>query len=266
MKLTILAFACLAGINSAHSAHAAADIIRTETDYHIGLSFSSYKYQEPGLMSLKGPKLGLNIEATDAWSNGFFLGGDFRYAFGTVDYQSAGTGNASGNPDWYLELKEVVGKDWFVSGSVISPYAGLGYRYLNNDARGLSSTGAAGYRRESHYFYLPVGLTHQTRTQPNSKLISTLEYDYLIAGKQISRLSDTGYLQDVTNYQNHGFGLKLSVQYEINTWAFGPYAQYWNIDQSNIEYIYYQNGSVYGLGAEPKNNTFEFGLRASQRF
>jgi hypothetical protein len=39
------------------------------------------------------------------------------------------------------------------------PYAGLGFRYLYNDLRGTSSTGAIGYRRESHYFYVPLGVT-----------------------------------------------------------------------------------------------------------
>jgi len=266
MNQMFTVFLFLAGLISFNNVFAASSGLRTEADYHIGLSISGYQYEEPGLMSLKGPKLGLNIEATDAWSNGYFVGGDFRYAFGTVNYQSNGTGSASGEPDWYLELKEVIGKDWYVGESVISPYIGLGYRYLNNDGRGLTSTGNSGYRRESNYLYLPLGFIHQTMFRGGSMISSTFEYDYLLTGRQKSRLSDAGPFQDVTNIQGRGFGLKLSILYHRNDWAFGPYAHYWNIDQSNTEYIYLQNGTIYGIGLEPKNNTVEIGLKASQRF
>lgn len=45
--------------------------------------------------------------------------------------------------------------------SVWAPYTGFGFRYLNNDSRGETSTGYWGYQRSSHYYYLPIGVTNR---------------------------------------------------------------------------------------------------------
>lgn len=217
-------------------------------------------------MSLEGGKVGLDINVTDVTQSDNFIQVDLRYAFGSVDYTSNGTGSASGFPDWYIETRMLFGTDWSTTSSVFSPYTGLGYRYLFNDARGITSTGASGYRRESNYVYLPVGVIHRTALQDRSRLLSTLEFDLLLTGKQVSRLSDTGLLQDATNTQGSGYGLKLSVIYENDNGAIGPYVDYWNIAQSNTVALYFPNGTLYGTGYEPKNTTVEFGLKARQQF
>jgi hypothetical protein len=238
--------------------------LKTLTGNDIGLSLSSYQYQEPGVMSLKGGKMGLDLRATKVLQSERFIRGDLRYAAGTVDYN--GSGNATGMLDWYIEARGLVGKDWVIKDAVLSPYAGLGYRYLFNDGRGISSTGAAGYRRESDYLYLPIGITHRRALDERARLVGTLEYDYLLAGKQSSRLSDTGLgYSDVANNQSNGYGLKLSIMYEKDKWAIGPYVYYWNISQSDTALVY-QNGIPAFIGAEPENNTVEFGLKASQQF
>ena len=238
--------------------------ISSQTGNDIGLSFSSYRYQEPGLMSLTGAKLGLDLRTTKVLQDARFIRGDLRYAFGSVDY--TGSGSAQGYQDWYLEARGLVGKDWAVSDAVFSPYIGLGYRYLFNDARGYTSTGAAGYRRESNYIYLPIGVIHRITLNDHARLVTEFEYDHFLSGKQISRLSDAalGY-GDVTNNQSSGYGLKLAVMYEEANWAIGPYLHHWNIGQSDTA-ILYQNGSPIGSGWEPKNDTIEFGLKARQQF
>lgn len=240
--------------------------LKTETVNDIGLSFSSYQYQEPGLMSLKGSKIGLDLRTTKVLSNERFIRGELRYAFGTVDYTSNGTGSASGEPDWYIEARGLVGKDWAFNDMVFSPYTGIGYRYLFNDGRAITSTGHWGYRRESNYFYLPIGIIHRSSVKGEARLVSTLEYDHLLAGKQISRFSDgrQGH-SDLTHKQTNGYGLKLSVIYEKDKWAIGPYAHYWKIGQSDTVPLY-QNGVPVAIGWEPKNDTVEFGLKASQKF
>lgn len=221
-------------------------------------------------MSSAGGKMGPELRATKAWQNTLFIRGDLRYAFGTVDYNSNGSGSAAGEPDWYIEARGLAGKDWAIGDAVLSPYTGFGYRYLFNDARGTTCAGGTcyfGYRRESNYFYLPVGIIHRMAFNDHARLESTLEYDQLLAGKQVSRLSDGGQgHSDATNYQSSGYGLKLSVMYQNHNWALGPFAHYWNISQSDIvpEII---NGSPTGNGLlEPENNTVEFGFKASLRF
>ena len=221
-------------------------------------------------MSLKGVKMGLDLRTTKALRNDHFMRGELRYAFGSVDYNSNSTGSASGKPDWYIEARVLVGKDSMINNAVLSPYTGFGYRYLFNDARGLSCTVSTcywGYRRESSYFYLPIGIVHRSSLNDQARLVGTLEYDHLLAGKQISRLSDGGYGHaDLTHNQSNGHGLKLSFIYEKNNWAIGPYAHYWKIGQSDVapEIL---NGVPTGQGyVEPKNDTVEFGLKASQKF
>jgi hypothetical protein len=246
------------------ASQAAANTLATQSGNDIGLSFSSYQYQEPDVMSSKGSKLGLDLRTTSELKNGHFFRGDLRYAFGSVDYN--GSGSASGQQDWYIEARGLVSKDWIISDAMVSPYIGLGYRYLSNDARGFTSTGAVGYRRESNYLYLPIGLTYRVTVNTQARLTSEVEYDHLLSGKQVSRLSDTGLgLSDVTNIQSSGYGLKLSVMYEKENWAIGPFAHYWNVGQSDIA-VWVQNGVPIGAGVEPENNTVEFGLKARQQF
>jgi len=153
MKKMTAVMLALATSFAASSSHAESQTLQTRTGNEIGLSLGSYRYQEPGIMSLKGAKIGLDMRVTRELAGGPFLRGDFRYAFGAVDYASNGTGSASGNQDWYIEGRVLIGKDLLFNRSVYALYTGLGYRYLFNDARGITSTGAAGYRRESNYLW-----------------------------------------------------------------------------------------------------------------
>ncbi len=220
-------------------------------------------------MSLQGVKMGLDLIVVKVLQNDRFIRGDLRYAFGTVDYNSNDTGSASGEPDWYIEGRALFGKDWEINNAVLSPYTGLGYRYLFNDGRGTSCVGSTcyfGYRRESNYIYLPVGIIHRRAMTGPARLESTLEYDFLLSGVQVSRLSDGGAgYSDVTNNQNSGYGLRLSVMYQKSNWTIGPYLNYWNIGESDIAVVY-RYGVPDSLGVEPKNNTVELGLKASQQF
>lgn len=264
LKNMTAALITIAALLVTTAARADPTTLKTQTGKNIGLSLSSYQYQEPGIMSSAGDKMGLDLSAAKVLQNYQIVRGDLRYAFGTVDYN--GSGSATGELDWYVEARGLVGKDWVINDAVFSPYTGLGYRYLFNDARGFTSTGAAGYRRESNYFYLPIGIIHRRGLNGQARLESTLEYDHLLAGKQITSLSDTGLgYSDVTNNQNSGYGLKLSVLYEKDKWAIGPYGHYWNIGQSDTA-ILYQNGNPVSVGLEPNNSTVEIGLKVIQQF
>jgi hypothetical protein len=269
MKNILALLGAIAMLTVMTPAHAESTDLETQAGNDIGLSLSSYQYQEPGIMSLKGAKMGLDLHVVRV-SEGdgrLIFRGDLRFAAGTVDYNSVSTGSASGEPDWYIEARALVGKDWAINDAVISPYTGLGYRYLFNDGRGITSTGHGGYRRQSNYLYLPIGIIHRIALKDQARLESTLEYDDLLTGTQISSLSDVGGgYSDVTNNQSSGYGLRLSAMYQKNKWAIGPYVYYWNIGQSDIV-PEIQNGVPTGYGlVEPKNNTVEFGLKASQQF
>lgn len=221
-------------------------------------------------MSLKGVKMGLDLSATRELQDDGFIRVDFRCAFGSVDYNSNGTGSATGNPDWYVEARALAGKDHWINNSVLAPYLGVGYRFLFNDARGLSCTVSTcywGYRRESNYSYLPVGFTLRNKLDNQAHLISSLEYDHLISGKQISRFSDGGFgHSDLTHNQAKGYGLRFSLVYEKDNWAVGPYAHYWSVDDSDIAPEILNGVPTGKYYIEPKNNTIEFGVKIRQQF
>lgn len=242
--------------------------LATKTGNEFGFSLSSYQYQEPGLMSLKGVKAGGDIQATQVFQQEMWLREDGHVGIGSVNYTSPIAGNANGEPDWYLETRGLIGKDaWAFDGAMLSPYTGLGYRYLFNDGRGLTNTGYAGYRRQSNYLYLPLGMTYRVALASKAQLVTEAEYDYLIMGRQFTKLSDAGLgYSDVSNDQKRGHGFKLSVKYTQDNWAIGPYANYWNIGKSEVVPAI-QNGAPTGFGLiEPQNNTVEFGLKASMGF
>ena len=242
-----------------------ADALLTRNGQELGLTLSHYKYEEPDFMQLEALKLGLDyattlmIDAEQTWS----MRVELRYANGQADYSSNGTGEADNQPDWYVDARALFGKDFDYKSYVLKPYLGLGYRYLFSDLRGESSTGAQGYRRTSHYTYLPLGVVHRVGLANGSRFENTLEFDYLLLGQQKSYMSDyleaIGYSEnsaDVTNQQHDGYGIRLASMYQFSAWSVGPFLSYWNIGKSEVD----------PAGHEPKNNTLEYGLKGAYKF
>ena len=230
--------------------------LATRTGNEIGVTVSSYKYTEPSNMSIKATKIGIEYSGTWARNSEWFALARLRYANGNGDYSSVGTGTMSDRPDWYYEIKGAVGRDFLFGDYSLSPYVGLGYRYLFNDLRGLSSTGNQGYRRESNYFTLPIGVMHRMNLSDQAQLLTTLEYDQLIRGRQESKLSDISPPgPDASNTQRRGYGLQLSAMYQTSRWSVGPYLLVWRLGESERNAV-----------TEPKNDTSEFGVRSAFRF
>lgn len=262
---------------------AADDVAATDgVSQAIGVSASSYKYTEDDVMSLKGRKLGLDyaikFELTPAW----FLRGDARYARGKVDYESNGSGTMENNTNWYAEWRLLSGYDFAFGAHTVGPYTGLGFRYLYHDGRGTSSTGHIGYRRESRYVYLPLGLAHRWSFGARSGLTTTIEYNYLLEGRQTSELGDyfvgqpTGIGTTFTsceaakNDQKRGHGWRGSVMLQLGNWTMGPYASYWRVSESDPDDIYLTddggNRWISQGWYEPKNKTTEAGFKAAYIF
>ena len=240
--------------------------LATKTGNEVGVTASSYKYTEPGNMSIKATKIGFDYSGTYAigseWPNrsaGWFLRGDLRYATGKGDYSSGASGSLNDRPDWYYEVRGLVGKDFDFGDYTLSPYAGLGYRHLFNDLRGVSSTGARGYRREIDYTTLPVGVIHKMNLANQKQLLTTLEYSRLIRGQVDAKLSDAlPATADVSLKQRNGYGLRLGAMVRFATWSVGPSLIWWRIKESDRANA--------GIIFEPSNNTYEFGVKAVYHF
>jgi len=266
MKAVVAAAATLGFAFSvgARQSSAAGDPLATRPGLELGLQAAGYRYEEPDLMKLTGPRAGIVGAYTFTDARRFFSRIEVRDSYGRLEYESSGTGNQSSVPDNIFEARVVAGADFFLGRSFsLSPYAGLGYRYLYSDLRGYSSTGAVGYRRESNYVYAPLGLTARLLLGGGFALAPTVEADFFLGGRQKTWLSDTGLagLHDVINSQDSGRGYRGYVMLEKDHWAFGAWMHYWRIEDSDVQAI---GGGFAGM--EPKNWTREGGLEIRYRF
>lgn len=233
------------------------DVLSSKKGHSLGFTFSYYSYKEPNLMALKGFLAGVDYTATVPFSKGFFFKGDVRFATGRHKYSSQRTGTHNNNPTYYIEMRPLAGKDFILSTQSISPFIGLGYRFLHHDGYGTrSSTGHFGYHRTNTMIYIPVGLTHRVALNESSKIQTTIEYNHMVYGRQYSGVDTDNSGKGIYHNQNKGFGARFSTQYHQNKWSIGPYVTYWNVAKSDV-----QKGFI-----EPKNNTIEAGLKVEYTF
>ena len=273
-KLTISTLVSLAALSNMSFAQSVSVDLKTPTINELGLTLSTYSYKEPSLsVQMDATNIGVEYQGTYAFKNNWFVLGEIDYNTGKVKY--SGTGTQSGIPQYYFNLKAAVGYDFAFDKFVLSPYVGLGYRYLSQQWGGTqTSTGAYGYDRQSTYNYLPIGVIHRFAAGSKSLIETNFEYDYLMSGNQMSGLGalngrgGLSGLSDVNNAQKSGYGLNLSVMYKEDSWGVGPYWKYWNIKNSETAGgTFTYNGTTYrATWYEPANNTNEFGIKVIYRF
>jgi hypothetical protein len=284
--------------------------LATPTGHEVSFSVGSYKYVEPTTpsISLHGAKIGGEYTGTlllDKYRH-WFAQVDVRGTAGNVTYDGwcspflitpnsaspngyeLGFGDPSpcsetGDKDWYVETRGLVGKDLIGETWAWSPYAGLGFRHLSN-----GTTGIPGFRTDA-YFYLPVGITARTKVASQTALSFSLEYDHLIHGWQTTRDSEWGGgdipattttpgftiegFTDISFAQHGGWALRASARYEVTKrWSVQPYYIHWNVSASPVSYqiATFTVNNVTAreqLGAyEPWNVTHEFGVKLGFRF
>jgi len=249
--------------------------LETRSGLDLGLQFFYYRYDEPSVnVSEIGEPFGITVKGT-VTSQKYFATADVRYMFGDVDYDGSGTINNEGVDSW--ELRGLFGRDFAINREYsISPYIGVGYRTLFNDNRGVSSTGAIGYRRFNQLYYLPIGVYPRTHIDSNARLAASLEYDFVLHGNQETNLADVNVGDpNVNNGQSSGYGIRGDIMYETRTWGLGPFFTYWHVDQSKTK-ISIDNSAVScaGVGGppcilstvEPANHTFEAGVAFKYHF
>jgi len=242
--------------------------------WEFGTEISHIKYEEPGIMEDKGMMYGLSGSYT--FHDGIMFNGEARLSFGQVDYESSETGSIDNIDDYIFEIRGVLGYDFTVAEtssrtSILSPYIGFGYRYLNDDSSGMTSTtGARGYERESNYYYSPLGLWINTIYEKWSFGLM-IEYDIFWYGLQKSHLSDAvAGINDVENDQDEGYGLrgsfKIVRKFMKRSLVIEPFVRYWNIEKSDVSPVTTTSGYIIGRGWEPDNESTEVGIKIAIRF
>jgi len=242
-------------------------VFADQHSWDFGTEVSYIEYEEPDVMKEDGVMSGITSSYT--YRSKIMLRGEGKYSWGEVDYKNSGTMNDV--DDYMLEFRGLGGYDFTISDkTTLTPYIGFGYRYLNDDLAGTTSTGARGYERESNYYYSPIGLESITKLDNRWSLELAVEYDYFWKGIQKSHLSDTGLgFNDLENDQNKGHGVRGSAMLQTKTerldFAVGPFIKYWNIKKSEEDTLTY-SGVIFGNAWEPKNNSLEVGGRLSLMF
>ena len=248
--------------------------------WELGTEVSYITYKEPGVMKNKGMMYGILGSYTyRGWESPAPETQDkrretleARFSWGKVDYSSEGTGSLDNIDDYLGEVRGIEGYEFPVfEASTIIPYIGVGYRYLNNDISGMTTTtGHLGYERESNYLYSPIGIEFITDLEGGWSLGATLEYDIFWWGKQKSHLSDVvASCNDLENEQKKGYGCRGSIKLEKRgqklDFVIEPFIRYWNIKKSE-EQALICSGVIWGYGYEPKNRSTEFGVKVTARF
>lgn len=251
--------ASLVAAACASAASAQRNPLATRGGWEVGIHGSSYTYDEPGIARLEGERLGLSGSYTAVNEDAVYARIEGRYSYGELDY--TGSGALRDVPDYAIELRALTGRDYRAGRVVWIPYVGFGYRYLYNDLRGVTSTRAVGYRRESRYYYLPIGLTLRLPLRRNWTFAPQIEYDAFVDGRQRSHLGDTGLgLSDVTNRQRRGRGARGQLALEGPRWAVSLWVHYWKVKKSDLQ------SAGRGVAFEPLNSTRESGIELRYLF
>ncbi len=232
--------------------------------WEIGPEVYYFRYEEPNVnVKFQGPMYGIAAAFTHHNSNHLMLKAEGRGAYGEVDY--TGSGTLDGIQDYAVEGRLAAGYDISLGeDKSLTPFFGLGDRYLNDDSSGkTSSTGASGYKRESNYLYSPIGLEFSAKLNDGWRIGVSAEYDVFWKGQQKSHLENVAAgLNEISNDQNHGYGARGSIKFQKTGERFdlviGPYVRWWSIQDSELANVTY-GGTLIGFAYEPKNETLEAG-------
>lgn len=234
------------------------DIFRSA---EVTLDVGYYKYEEPNFMSdTSDPvfiSLGLrNWEvSTDAKNPWHFLY-TAEITRGWVHY----SGSGELDKDYYKFRGEAYAGYSF---GAFTPLIGLGYRWLYDDSGGeISSTGLRAYDRRSQYLYIPIGGIFVL----NEKLKIKGQFNYFLAGRQKSYLSDVAGSDVDENDQSSGWGTDVTIDYRFkDKISLYSYFRYWDVDRSNTVSGTHA-GALSFQTYEPDNTTVELGVGLAYKF
>ncbi len=193
---------------------------------------------------------------------------DGDYSAGNIDYDGqtwGGTPVTSSGNNVIFNIRGLFGWDFISGNQSITPYLGIATRYWKDDQDSASS-----YKRETWYYYSPIGLLYTYNSGSAFSFALQAEYDIFWQGKNKSALSDVNPgLNNVEMKQTQGYGVFISASF---TYDFGmvainlePFFQYWDIKKSDTDNLYYY-GQFMTPVEEPDNDTKIWGVRVSAEF
>ena len=238
--------------------------------WEIGTEISYIQYEETSMMKEKGIMYG--IVSSYAYHHYFMSKAELKFAYGQLDYDGATWEGfpltMTGIPNYMLEIRGLLGYDFVRKTITITPYLGIGFRWLNDNPQ---EKYFGGYKRISNYLYIPIGLEVITNLGNGWSLGAAGEYDLLLRGEQRSCLSDIdpGF-NNIENDQTKGYGVRGSIsiakKYEKIGFLIEPYVKYWSISDSYANPITNYGVPIGYVVFEPKNNSTEMGCKLAVTF
>jgi len=232
----------------------------------MGIETSYISYTEPGVMREEGFMQGITAALAFREYN-YMLSIEARASMGQVDYHSGDSGDIDDIDDSMWEVRGIAGYDFELSETLaVTPYIGLGYRHLNDNMGGMTSTrGSLGYDREISYTYSPIGIDVTKAFENTWNIKLRLEYDYFIEGHAESHLGSIPGYYDIENDQEGGRGARGSIMFkrkgEAMDFIIEPFYRYWRIKDSKATKD--PGGSIW---MEPKNTSKEFGINLAVEY
>jgi hypothetical protein len=209
----------------------------TNTTWQWGVSSGYNHYQEPGLMQLQGPELGIHASVTTdkEWSNARL---ETDVLLGIQRYSSENTGSMAGVRN--LETRwRVLWPFWDDGSNRLS--GGVAIHSLWNDLRGTTVQNGktyTGYERLAAQIWLPL------RWELDAQ--ASLDAGVLLYGQHTSKLSQANEV-DVTNTQRHGQYVQANYQVPlVNGDRIKPFVRWTHLADSDIQGTYrrYEPASI----------------------
>lgn len=251
--------------------------------FQIGLGAAYFDYAEDSVnVEIDGLMYG--IVGSYTYHNNTMIHVNLEYSRGDLNYDGAYveyrafsesvTPDRTEAVDWKVECRWLIGYDVVIRNNhVLTPFAGIGYRYLNDHLEGsvYDELVVESSEREISYWYSPIGFMTRSPLSEHWTWGVSLEYDLFWGGKVKGRYAFP--LPELD--QDSGFGLRFSLQFSRRladnyALSFEPYIRYWDIDQSEtgiyaLPESYGDPSPVFGF-FEPENDTTSYGLQISLEF
>jgi hypothetical protein len=242
--------------------------------FEAGLNFGYFYYEEDIVgANVEWDGLMYGVIGNYTYHNQIMLNTSLEYTQGDLDYdgfvQFDGLAPLEEDAeDWIVEWRGLVGYDFTSNGHLITPFAGVGYRYWNDEI-----DGPFGYEREIRYLYTPIGIKTVSPLPGSGTWGIAAEYDLFWGGDVKSHLSDVfGGLNDpeVDQDSGDGYGLRVSLYFNLafanhSALFIESYITYWDIDDSDRATLTVF-GTPIGFVFEPENETTTYGLRMGWQF
>lgn len=213
-----------------------------------GMSGGVNHYEEPDLMQLKGPELGIHARVNH-WANMPTAQFEADVLLGKQKYTSAGSGSMNGVTNLETRWRALVplfGDTTTESGWL----TGLALHTLWNDLRGTTTfqgTTYGGYQREAAQLWLPLRWSSGDMWEVDAGL--------LIYGRHSSKLSEVNSsYQNIVNTQRSGQYAQVAIKMDLpNGDAIRPFVRYTHLADSNTVTMGGRNW------LEPESNRWQIG-------